>query len=380
MDRGTSTRRAPPTGRNSFIMRILHIVKTSGGAAWAALEAAELARLGVEVHVAVPAAEGSSMRLWEEAAAKIHIAPVDFPRAGPWRLPSVCSRARAIVASVNPDVIHTHHVGPTLVMRHALGRSHSIPRVFQVPGPLHLEHWLYRTWDLACAGANDFWIASSRCIKNHYLQAGVDSGKLFLRARRSSFAAWKVPKSICSASLWTEARNAKSHSARQIDLSHDAIIAADENRVITGWNTGAQEMYGWTEAEALGNVSDHFFRTSAAISTGTINEILSRAGRWDGELEHSRRDGTRLTVDSRQVLLRDPAGNPAGILEINRDITERKQAREQLLEAHRQTTAILEGISDGFNVFDREWRYKYVNAAAARMVHKPREELLRKNV
>jgi glycosyltransferase involved in cell wall biosynthesis len=161
-------------------MRILHIVKTSGGAAWAALEAAELARLGVEVHVAVPAAEGSSMRLWEEAAAKIHIASLDYPATSPWRLPSVCSRARAIVASVKPDVIHTHHVGPTLVMRHALGRSHSIPRVFQVPGPLHLEHWLYRTWDLACAGANDFWIASSRCIKNHYLQAGVGSGKLFL--------------------------------------------------------------------------------------------------------------------------------------------------------------------------------------------------------
>src|ERR1017187_7650854 len=149
MDRGTSSRRAPPTGRNSFIMRILHIVKTSGGAAWAALEAAELARLGVEVHVAVPAAEGSSMRLWEEAAAKIHIASLDYPATSPWRLPSVCSRARAIVASVKPDVIHTHHVGPTLVMRHALGRSHSIPRVFQVPGPLHLEHWLYRTWDLA---------------------------------------------------------------------------------------------------------------------------------------------------------------------------------------------------------------------------------------
>src|ERR1019366_2609327 len=236
MDRGTSSRRAPPTGRNSFIMRILHIVKTSGGAAWAALEAAELARLGVEVHVAVPAAEGSSMRLWEEAAAKIHIASLDYPATSPWRLPSVCSRARAIVASVKPDVIHTHHVGPTLVMRHALGRSHSIPRVFQVPGPLHLEHWLYRTWDLACAGANDFWIASSRCIKNHYLQAGVDSGKLFLRARRSSFAAWKVPKSICSASLWTEARNAKSHSARQIPWPRCPSLPTRYPRMAVSWS------------------------------------------------------------------------------------------------------------------------------------------------
>ena len=177
-----------------------------------------------------------------------------------------------------------------------------------------------------------------------------------------------------------EQRDALQRQAALIDLSHDAIIGADQNRVITGWNTGAQEVYGWTEAEAVGNVTDEFFQTSATISTGTINEILSRAGRWEGELEHSRRDGTRLTVDSRQVQLHDSAGNPTGILEINRDITERKQAREQLQEAHRRTTAILESISDAFNTFDREWRYTYVNAAGTRMAHKSREELLGNNV
>jgi len=174
--------------------------------------------------------------------------------------------------------------------------------------------------------------------------------------------------------------DALQQQAQLIDLSHDAIIVQDQNRVITGWNKGAQEMYGWTEAEAAGNVTDELLRTSATISTGTINEILGRDGRWDGELEHRRRDGTRLTVDSRQVLLRDPEGNPTGILEINRDITERKAAREQLLEAHRRITDLLESMSDGFNVFDREWRYTYVNAAGARMVGKSPEELLGKNV
>jgi PAS domain S-box-containing protein len=175
-------------------------------------------------------------------------------------------------------------------------------------------------------------------------------------------------------------RDALRRQTELIDLSHDAIVVQDENRVITGWNTGAQEMYGWTEAEAVGNVTDAFLRTSATISTAAINDILNRSGRWDGELEHSRRDGTRLTVDSRQIFLRDPEGNPAGIMEINRDITERKQARERLIEAHRRTNAILESISDGFNVFDREWRYIFVNPAAARMVHLSPEELLGRNM
>src|SRR5579862_6199516 len=153
------------------IMKILHIVKTSDGAGWAALEAAELTSLGVEVHVAVPATEGSSMRLWRDTKVEIHVAALDFPASRPWQLPPVCSRARALVESVKPDIIHTHHVGPTLLMRLALGKRHTTPRVFQVPGPLHLEHRLYRSWDLSCAGPRDFWIASSRCIKSLYLQA-----------------------------------------------------------------------------------------------------------------------------------------------------------------------------------------------------------------
>lgn len=161
-------------------MRILHIVKTSGGAGWAALQAAELARLGMDVHVAVPAAEGACMRLWQDSQARIHVAHLDFPARKPWQLPAVCARAREVVASVRPDIIHTHHVGPTLVMRLALGKGHPTPRIFQVPGPLHLEHWPYRTWDLACAGARDYWIASSQCIRSHYLRAGVDLSRLFL--------------------------------------------------------------------------------------------------------------------------------------------------------------------------------------------------------
>ena len=40
--------------------------------------------------------------------------------------------------------------------------------------------------------------------------------------------------------------------ARLIDLSQDAIVTAGGNRVITGWNSGAQQMYGWTEEQAIG--------------------------------------------------------------------------------------------------------------------------------
>ena len=164
------------------------------------------------------------------------------------------------------------------------------------------------------------------------------------------------------------------------DLSHDAIITADSNCRITGWNLGAEEMYGWTEAEAMGESIHDLLHTSAAVSTAEIDEILQREGRWDGELNHIARDGRRLVVESRQKLVRDDATQSARILEINRDLTERKRTEGLLAAEHRQNAAILESISDGFNAFDREWRYTYVNAAAAKMLGKTPEELLGKVV
>jgi glycosyltransferase involved in cell wall biosynthesis len=161
-------------------MRILHIVKTSEGASWATLQAAELVRLGADVHVALPAAKGSQVKHWEDAKAAIHIEALDYPAKSPWRLPAVSRRARMLVDSVRPDIIHSHHFGPTLVMRHTFGKRHAIPRIFQVPGPLHMEHWLYRTWDTASAGECDHWIASSRCIRDHYLHAGIERSRIFL--------------------------------------------------------------------------------------------------------------------------------------------------------------------------------------------------------
>ena len=68
-----------------------------------------------------------------------------------------------------------------------------------------------------------------------------------------------------------------------------------------------------------------FCAPRSEISTAGIDEILHREGRWDGELNHLAKDGRHLVVESRQVLVRDDRNVPVGILEINRDLTERKQ-------------------------------------------------------
>ncbi|OLC67971.1 MAG: hypothetical protein AUH79_03800 [Betaproteobacteria bacterium 13_1_40CM_4_64_4] len=113
-----------------------------------------------------------------------------------------------------------------------------------------------------------------------------------------------------------------------IDHSSDAIIGRDRDSVITFWNHGAQDMYGWTATEAVGKVSHELLQSSAS---GTdIDALLRSLDRWQGEVTHARRDGTRMLVESSHVVHRAENGDVLGILEINRDITDRQRMIDEL--------------------------------------------------
>jgi PAS domain S-box-containing protein len=125
--------------------------------------------------------------------------------------------------------------------------------------------------------------------------------------------------------------------AQLIEMSHDAVIVREPAGVILQWNAGAEEMYGWTASEALGKVTHELFHTGFPVSLAEVEAALERLGHWDGELQHSRRDGQRITVESRHRLMRATDTTPAAVLETNRDITPRKRAEEAL---HRQAQLI----------------------------------------
>ena len=149
------------------------------------------------------------------------------------------------------------------------------------------------------------------------------------------------------------AEEAGRRQAQLIDLSHDAIITTDANHAVTGWNAGAVEMYGWTGSEAVGKVSHDLLRTRARVPLAEIDRVLSSEGRWDGELVHTTRDGREIVVESRRILMRDARGATVGILIINRDVTERKRAEEELRAAAEHRRLTLEAASLG------AWAYSF---------------------
>lgn len=160
-------------------MRALHFVKTSVGASWAWREVRELVVRGVDVHVALPPG-GPMVERYRQVGACVHPMEADLPLSRPARLPAAIAAVRDVVSTVAPDIIHTHAVGSAMLVRTALRRRSGVPRVFQVPGPLHLEAPHTRLAELGTATTDDLWIATCEHTRRLYLRAGIRPDRVWM--------------------------------------------------------------------------------------------------------------------------------------------------------------------------------------------------------
>ena len=118
--------------------------------------------------------------------------------------------------------------------------------------------------------------------------------------------------------------------AQMLDLANDAIIICDFKDRITYWNHAAELQYGWTAGEASGQYANELLRTVFQISHDKFTAALLQNGKWEGEVVQTHRNGSQLIIWSRLKLLTDDENRILGVLEINRDVTERKQAEEEI--------------------------------------------------
>src|SRR5271165_1040156 len=128
--------------------------------------------------------------------------------------------------------------------------------------------------------------------------------------------------------------------AALLNLTHDTVLVMDMEGVIQYWNRGARERYGWTAEQAVGRVVHDLLKTVFPAPIDQIKAEVTRTGHWEGELLHTKKDGTQVVVASRWALRRDKRDAPVAILETNNDITERKRAEEALRRLNRELRAI----------------------------------------
>ena len=128
--------------------------------------------------------------------------------------------------------------------------------------------------------------------------------------------------------------------AALLNLTHDTVFVTDMDGVIKYWNRGAEEQYGWTADQAAGRVVHDLLKTVFPAPLDEIRSEVTRTGRWEGELLHTKQDGSQLVAASRWSLERGKRGKPVAILETNNDITEGKRAEEALRRLNRELRAI----------------------------------------
>jgi PAS domain S-box-containing protein len=122
--------------------------------------------------------------------------------------------------------------------------------------------------------------------------------------------------------------------AEMLRLSFDAIIVWRPETGIESWNIGAEQIYGYSESEALGRVSHELLKT---VHPTPLNELMSKLreiGHWEGEVRHVAKDGREVVMFSRHQRIVGADGVER-ILETNRDITDRKRAEEALVRSEK---------------------------------------------
>lgn len=123
-------------------------------------------------------------------------------------------------------------------------------------------------------------------------------------------------------------------------LEHAPVLVRNMNEEITIWNSGMENLYGYTRSEAVGKIAHKLLQTIYPEPLTDILNELFITNRWEGELVHKRRDGETVEVLSLWILHKDSLGKPSAIIEVNKDITARKKKELELQHVNRMLNAL----------------------------------------
>jgi PAS domain S-box-containing protein len=157
----------------------------------------------------------------------------------------------------------------------------------------------------------------------------------------------------------------------------DGVIVTDLAGRVIDWNPAASRIFGYEKDEMLGKTVGRLYRIDepARLEARILDEI-TRFGRWTGELRFARRDGSEGISETVVFALFDASGARVAAVGVNRDVTERRRLELALADSYGMLEAVVEGTTDAIFAKDLAGRYAMVNSAAARLLARPRKDVL----
>lgn len=172
----------------------------------------------------------------------------------------------------------------------------------------------------------------------------------------------------------------------------EAIITTSPNLLITGWNRFAEQMYGYTESEAIGKSIDNLLQLKIDPKEAAVSfRELNLHGHHRGEYQAFRKDGAEVFMLASISVVRSSSGAISSYVAVHKDITARvlldrelyrmnQELEFQVREKTEEVQRMVERISDVFIALDNQWNLTFVNKRSYEILKLPDAYLQGKNL
>jgi PAS domain S-box-containing protein len=168
----------------------------------------------------------------------------------------------------------------------------------------------------------------------------------------------------------------RSFLAAIVDSSDDGIVGKDLEGKVVSWNAAAEQMFGYTAAEMLGQHISRLLSPDRPDEEARILEEVRRGGIRHFETRRIRKDGQPVEVSLTLSPIKNAAGGIIGLSSIAREITERKRAERDVRESRARFSGIIGSAMDAIISMDAGQRITLFNEAAEKMFRCPAREAI----
>lgn len=165
-------------------------------------------------------------------------------------------------------------------------------------------------------------------------------------------------------------------------LEDYGVFTTDREGIVTSWNKGAEHVLGYTEEEICGNSAEIIF-TEEDCRNGIPQHEFTEAmekGRGVDERYHRRKDGSLFWASGLIFPLNDSEGKHIGFTKILRNLSNRKEAEAELLEARRYAQSIVETSKEPILILNIDLSINSASKAFYKLFSLNKKEVENKNL